>query len=237
VSQGTLQWAALSYGDQAIYNLEAGWRIDDRKLITEHSAAQIFGGHIRGSFTWDLATHAMPQCEFQLKGINMHEALANLSPEHLDAEGHASGVLHLVRSPTGELSGSVELTFDAPGLLRIGEVAEVRQMLVGNVGLELANLAMHDLRQYPFKEGKVYLESVGENAQLKINFIRQPGARSTEIPPRTGTLHGQEVRVRSLVVPTINLTIPVRGISLAVILSQVSGIHPLIETSAQQPGK
>lgn len=237
VRQGTLQWAALSYGNQAVYNFEADWRIEDQKLITERCAAQIFGGHVRGSFTWDLATHAMPQCEFQLKSINMHEALANLSPEHLDAEGHASGVLHLVRSPAGELSGSVELTFDEPGLLRIGEVAEVRQMLVGNVGLELANLAMQDLQHYPFKEGRVFLESVGENSQLKINFIRQPEAHTEETPPRKGSLNGQEVQVRSLVVPTIDLTIPIRGTSLAVILSQVSGIHPLIETSREQPGK
>jgi len=60
--------------------------------------------------------------------------------------------LHLSRNSVRELSGSVELTFDEPGILRIGEVAEVRQMLVGNVGLELANLAMYDLRQYPSRK-------------------------------------------------------------------------------------
>ena len=87
----------------AVHDLEAAWRIDDQKLITERGAAQLFDGHIRGSLTWDLATHAMPQCDFQLKSINMHEALANLSPQHLDAEGHASGVLHLIRSSGGAI--------------------------------------------------------------------------------------------------------------------------------------
>ncbi len=237
VRQGRLHWAALSYGTQAVHNFETDWYIEDQKLITKRCAAQLFDGHIQGSLTWDLATHAIPQCDFQLKSINMHKALANLSPEHLDAEGRASGVLHLSRSSVGKLSGSVELTFDEPGLLRIGEVAEVRQMLVGNVGLELANLAMYDLQQYPFKEGKVYLESVDENSQLKINFVRQPSLHTKVTPPRQATLNGQEVRVRSLVVPTIDLTIPIKGTSLATILSLISGVRPLFETSGEQSGK
>ena len=237
VRQGMLRWASLSYGVQAVHNFETTWHIDGQKLLTEHCAAQLFDGHIKGSLTWDLGTHAMPRCDFRLKGIDMHKALANLSPEHLDAEGQASGVLHLSRNSAGELSGSLEMTFEEPGILRIGEVAEVRQMLVGNVGLELANLAMYDLRQYPFKEGKVYLESVGENSQLKIHFVRQH-SRSTEvIPLPQGILNGEEARVRSLVVPTIDLTIPIRGITFADILSLISGVRPLIEINGEQSGK
>jgi hypothetical protein len=237
VRQGVLHWAALSYGNQAVHNLKTDWRIDDQKLRTERGAAQIFGGHIRGSLTWDLATHAMPQCDFQLKNIDMHEALANLSPQHLDAEGRASGVLHLVRSPAGELSGAMELTFDEPGVLHVGEIAAVRRMLVGNVGLELAKLAMHELQQYPFKEGRIYLESVGENSQLKVKFVRQPRAHPEVTPPRKEIVNGQEIQVRSLVVPTIDLTIPIKGTSLATILSWVGGVRPLIEARREQPGK
>jgi len=131
----------------------------------------------------------------------------------------------------------VELTFDEPGILRIGEVAEVRQMLVGNVGLELANLAMYDLRQYPFKEGKVYLESIGENSQLKIHFVRQHNRSTVVIPPRQAILNGEVARVRSLVVPTIDLTIPIRGATFADILSLISGVRPLIEINGEQSGK
>ena len=237
VRQGMLRWASLSYGTQALHNFETAWHIDGQKLLTERGTAQLFEGSIKGSLTWDLETHAMPQCDFQLKSIDMHKALANLSPEHLDVEGRASGVLHLSRNSVGELSGSVELTFDEPGILRIGEVAEVRQMLVGNVGLELANLAMYDLRQYPFKEGKVYLESVGENSQFKIHFVRQHNRSTVVIPPRQGILNGDEARVRSLVVPTIDLTIPIRGTTFADILSLISGVRPLIEINGEQSGK
>lgn len=235
--QGTLHWATLSYGNHAVHDLRTDWRIDEQKLRTEHGVARIFGGSLKGSLTWDLATHAMPQCDFQLKGINMHEALAHLAPEHLDAEGRASGVLHLVRSPAAELSGSMTLTFDEPGLLRIGEIPEVRQMLVGNVGLALANLAMRDLRRYPFQEGWISLESNGENSQLQIHFMRKPGAPTEVTPPQKEILDGQEVQVRSLVVPTIDLTVPIRGTSLATILTLVSGVRPLIEASHQQSGK
>jgi len=235
--QGVLHWAALSYGTQTIHNLETAWHIDGQKLITERAAAQLFDGHIQGSLIWDFATHALPQCDFQLKSINMHKALTNLSPEHLDADGHASGVLHLIRNSEGKLSGSVELTFDEPGLLRIGEVAEVRQLLVGNVGLELANLAMYDLQRYPFKEGWVYLESSDENSQLKINFVRQPSHHTQVTPPHRATLNGQDVRVRSLVVPTIDLIIPIKGTSFADILSLISGVRPLLETSREPSGK
>jgi hypothetical protein len=96
---------------------------------------------------------------------------------------------------------------------------------------------MYDLRQYPFQEGKVYLESVDENTQLKIHFVRQH-SRSTEvIPLPQGILHGEEARVRSLVVPTIDLTIPIRGITFADILSLISGVRPLIEINGEQSGK
>lgn len=237
VRQGMLHWAALSYGTQAVDNLETAWSVDSQRLITERSVAKLFDGHIRGSLTWDLATHAIPQCDFQLTSLDMHKVLANLSPEHLDAEGHASGVLHLSRSSEGKLSGSVELTFDEPGILRVGEVAEVRQMLIGNVGLELANLAMYDLQQYPFKTGRVYLESIEENSQLKINFVRQHSRPTKTTSPHQETLNGQEVEVRSLVVPTIDLTIPIRGTSFATILSLISGVRPLIENSREQSGK
>jgi hypothetical protein len=233
VRQGTLHWAALSYGTQAVDNLETAWSIDGQKLITERSVAQLFDGHIRGSLTWDVTTHAIPQCDFQLTSMNMHKVLANLSPQHLDAEGHASGVLHLSRSSEGTLAGSVELTFDEPGILRVGEVAEVRQMLIGNVGLNLANLAMSDLQQYPFKAGKVDLESIDENSQLKINFVRQHSRPTKATSPHQETLNGQEVEVRSLVVPTIDVTIPIRGTSFAAILSLISGVRPLIENSRE----
>jgi hypothetical protein len=169
----------------------------------------------------------------QIKSINIHEALANLSPEHLDAEGNVSGFLHLVLSKEGELSGYVDLTFDGPGVLRIGEIEEVKRMLVGNFGLDLANLAMRDLKHYPFKEGKLYLESLGKNSQLKIKFVRQPRTEADVTPPHKEIINGKEVWVGSLVVPTLDMTIPITGKSFAEILSLVSGVHPLIETVSQ----
>jgi hypothetical protein len=155
--------------------------------------------------------------------------LANVSPEHIDAEGNASGFLQLTRSPEGALSGYVDMAFDGPGILKIGEIEEVKQMLVGNFGLALANLAMRDLKQYPFREGGLALESSGENSQLKIKFVRQPRTRADVKPPHKEVINGTEVWVGSLVVPTIDMTIPITGKSLADILSMVSGIHPLIE--------
>jgi len=237
VRNGVMRWAALTYSNNALNNLDASWRIDGQMLMTDRCAAQIFDGHISGSPAWDLVTHAMPRCDFQLKSINIHEALANLSPEHLDAEGNVSGFLHLVLSKEGELSGSVDLTFDGPGILRIGEIEEVKRMLVGNFGLDLANLAMHDLKHYPFKEGRLYLESLGKNAQLKIKFVRQPRTEADVTPPHKEIINGKEVWVGSLVVPAIDMTIPITGKSFAEILSLVSGVHPLIETVSEQHGK
>ena len=235
VRDGVLQWAALTYSNNAVNNLDASWRIDSHMLTADRCAAQIFGGHLSGSLAWDLVTYALPRCDFQMKSINIHEALANLSPEHIDAEGEASGVLHLALSPESDLSGSVDLTFDEPGILRIGEVEEIKRMLVGNFGLELANLAMHDLKQYPFQEGRLYLESVGENSQLKIKFVRQPRTEADVKPPHKEIINGTEVWVGSLVVPTIDMTIPITGKSLAEILSLVSGVHVLSEVASGQP--
>jgi hypothetical protein len=237
VRDGVMQWAALTYSNNAVNNLDMSWRIDNHILMADHCAAQIFGGHLSGSLAWDLITSALPRCDFQLKTINIHEALANLSPEHIDAEGEASGLLHLALSPESGLSGSVDLTFDGPGILRIGEVEEIKRMLVGNVGLDLANLAMHDLKQYPFQKGRLYLESVSENSQLKIKFVRQPRTEADVKPPHKEIINGTEVWVGSLVVPTIDMTIPITGKSLAEILSLVGGVHLLSEAASEQPGK
>jgi hypothetical protein len=237
VRDGVLQWAALTYSNNALNSLAMSWRIDRQMLTTDRCAVQIFDGHLTGSPAWDLVTHAIPRCDLQIKSINIHEALANLSPEHLDAEGNVSGFLHLVLSKEGELSGYVDLTFDGPGVLRIGEIEEVKRMLVGNFGLNLANLAMRDLKHYPFKEGKLYLESLGKNSQLKIKFVRQPRTEADVTPPHKEIINGKEVWVGSLVVPVLDMTIPITGKSLAEILSLVSGVHPLIEAVSEQHGK
>ena len=105
VRDGVMQWAALTYGSYALNNLDASWRIDGRMLMTDRCAAQIFDGRISGSLAWDLVTHAMPLCDFQMESINTHAALANIAPQHLDAEGNAGGFLHLVLSDEGEMSG------------------------------------------------------------------------------------------------------------------------------------
>jgi hypothetical protein len=217
----------LRYGNNALYDFAASWHIDGQRLVADRCTARLFGGHISGAPTWDLATDAVPRCDFQIESINMHEALANVSPEHVDAEGSASGSLHLLRDPEGELSGYADLVFDGPGVLRVGEIEEVERMLAGNFGLDLANLAMHDLKQYPFREGRLYLESLGKNSQLKVKFVRQPRTEADVTPPRREVINGTEVWVGSLVVPTIDMTVPITGKSLAEILSVVSGVHPL----------
>jgi hypothetical protein len=237
VRDGVLQWAVLTYGNNAVNNLDASWRIDSHLLTADRCTAQIFGGHLSGALAWDLVAHALPRGDFQVKSISIHDALANLSPEYIDAEGKASGSLHLALSPQGELSGSVDLTFDGPGILRIGKIEEVKQMLVGNFGLDLANLAMHDLQRYPFQEGRLYLESAGTNSQLQIKFVRQPRTEAARTPPRKEVINGVEVWVGSLVVPTIDMTIPITGKSLAEILSLVSGVYPLGEAASERAGK
>jgi hypothetical protein len=237
VHNGVTQWSNLRYGDNAVNNFDASWRIESQMFTIDRLAAQTFDGDISGSPQWDLVTHAMPRCDFQITSIDMHAALANISPAHLDAEGKASGSLYMTLSKEGELSGHVDLAFDGPGILRIGQIEEVKQMLAGNFGADMANLAMHDLAHYPFKEGKLHLESLGENSQLKVKFVRQPRTRADKTPPHKEIINGNEVWVGSLVVPTIDMTIPISGKSFAEILSMTSGLHPLIQAVSQQPGK
>jgi hypothetical protein len=237
VHDGVTQWSGLTYGDNVVNNFDASWQIDSQMLTVDRLAAQIFDGHISGSPQWDLVTHAMPRCDFHIKSIDMHAALANASPEHLDAEGNASGSLHMALSKEGELSGYVDLAFDGPGTLRIGQIEEVKQMLVGNFGADMANMAMHDLAHYPFKEGNLHLESLGENTQLKIKFVRQPRTAADKTLPHKEIINGKEVWVGSLVVPTTDMTIPISGKSFAEILSMISGLHPLIQAVSHQPGK
>jgi hypothetical protein len=110
-------------------------------------------------------------------------------------------------------------------------------MLVGSCGADMASLAMHDLERYPFQEGTLHLESKGSNSLLKVKFSRQPRTAADKMPPRKEIINGKEIWVGSLVVPKIDMTIPISGKSFAETLSMVSGYQPLIRTDRQQPGK
>jgi sortase (surface protein transpeptidase) len=96
---------------------------------------------------------------------------------------------------------------------------------------------MHDLEHYPFKQGALHLESAGENSQLKIKFVRQPKSAADVVSPHKEIINGREVLVGSLVVPTIDMTIPITGQSLAEILAIVGGVHPLFASAGTQPEK
>jgi hypothetical protein len=236
VHEGLTQWASLTYGTNAVHNLDASWQIVGNVLTVSHFTARIFNGTISGSSALDLVTREMPPSDFQITSINAHEALTNISPEHLDAEGNTTGSMHLMLSK-GELTGHLNLAFDGPGVLRVGQTEEVQRALAGNFGLDMANLAMHDLDHYPFRTGALDLESVGSNCQLKVRFVRQPRAQSDVTTPRKEIVNGKEVLVRSLVVPIIDMTIPITGESLGEILSMASGINPVITGFSAQAGK
>ena len=237
VRGGATRWVKFSYRGNAVNNVDATWRADGERLTFDRIVAQIFGGEISGSPQFDLATREIRGFDLRIKSIDAHQALVNLSPEHLDADGSASGILHLAMSAQGELSGHADLSFDAPGVLRIGQIEELQRMLAGNFGAEMASLAMHDLEHYPFKQGTLHLESAGANSELKINFVRQPKTAGDKTVPHKELIDGREVWVGSLVVPKIDLTIPIAGKSFAEILSMVSGFHPLIEAVGKHSGK
>jgi dicarboxylate transporter DctA-like protein len=237
VRSAVTRFAAFTYGTNSISNLDATWHDDGRVIECERCALEIFGGTVSGSPAFDLVSHEIRPCDLEVRAIDVHRALANLSPEHIDADGNVSGVLHLNLSKQGELSGNVELAFDGPGLLKIGEIEEVKRMLIGNFGLDMANLAMHDLRHFPFKQGSLQLQSIGESAQLKIKFVRQARTAADMATPHKEMINGKEVLVRSLVVPSIDMTIPITGESLAEILATVSGLTPTLQAASGQGGK
>lgn len=237
VRDAVTKFAAFAYGKNSISNFDATWHGDGRMIACERCALEIFGGRVSGSPAFDLVSREMPPCDLEIRAIDVHRALANLSPEHIDADGSASGMLHLKLSKRGELFGRVELAFDGPGLLKIGEIEEVKRMLIGNFGLDMANLAMRDLRHFPFKQGSLQLESIGETAQLKIKFVRQARSAADTATPHKEMINGKEVLVRSLVVPTIDMTIPITGESLAEILATVSGLTPTFQATSGLGGK
>jgi len=67
----------------------------------------------------------------------------DLAPDRLDAEGTASGWVHGVLGTEGEVAGSASFTFDGPGVLKVGQITQVKQLLVSSFGTDLAELAMH----------------------------------------------------------------------------------------------
>jgi hypothetical protein len=237
VRNGIVRCTTLSMGENRVNNLDVNWAVDGPKLTIGRLSAEIFDGTLTGAPSIDLATHEMSHGDFQIKSVDVHKLLANVSPEHLDAVGKATGAAHLALTSKGELSGVIDLAFDGPGTLRIGQIDEIKQMLVGNFGLDLANLAMHDLEHYPFREGALHLESAGQNSELKIKFVRQPKSAADVVSPHKEIINGREVLVGSLVVPAIDMTIPIVGQSLAEILAIVGGVHPELGSAGTSRGK
>jgi hypothetical protein len=78
---------------------------------------------------------------------------------------------------------------------------------------------------------------VGQHSELKIKFIRQPRRETEMTAPHKEIINGQEVWVGSLVVPVIDMTIPIIGKSLAEILAIASGVRPRREAVRQPNGK
>lgn len=234
---GMTQLAEFSYSGNVIKNVEAAWHADGAMLTFDRLSGQIFGGEISGALHVDLAVQALHGIDLGIRSIDAHQALANVAPAHLDAVGVVSGVLRAKSSGGGDLSGHADLSFDRPGVLRIGQIDELQRMLAGSFGAEMASLAMHDLERYPFREGTLHLESAGLNSELKIHFVREIRTDADRTAPRKEIINGKEVWVGSLVVPKIDLTIPIAGKSFAEILSLVSGFHPLIESVGKQSGK
>jgi hypothetical protein len=72
---------------------------------------------------------------------------------------------------------------------------------------------------------------------LKIKFVRQPRTSADGTAPRKEIINGKEVMVRSLVAPTIDMTIPIVGKSLGEILAIVTGASTLNETVSRPMGK
>jgi hypothetical protein len=237
VRGGTTQLAEFSFSGNAIKNVEGAWHTDGAMLTFDRLSAQIFGGEISGAPHVDLAAQELQGLDLRIKSVDAHQALANISPAHLDAEGVVSGTLHMVSGGETNLSGYADLSFDRPGVLRIGQIDELQRMLAGSFGADMANLAMHDLERYPFREGTLHLESAGLNSELKIHFVREIRTDADRTAPRKEIINGKEVWVGSLVVPKVDLTIPIAGKSFAEILSLVSGFHPLIESVGKQSGK
>jgi len=198
VRGGTTRLVEFSYGGNAIKNVESSWRVDGALLTFDRINAHIFGGEISGAPRIDLAAQTLQGLDLGIRSIDAHQALANVAPAHLDAEGVVSGVLHAESSGVGDLSGHADLSFDRPGVLRVSQIGELQRMLTGSFGADMASLAMHDLEHYPFKEGTLHLESAGLNSDLKIHFVREIRTDADRTVPRKEIINGREVWVGSL---------------------------------------
>ncbi len=227
VRGGTVGWASMIYGSNAVSDFTAAFGVDKGVLSIDRFGGRIFDGSVTGNVaSVDLARRTAASIDLQVKSIDMHKVLANISPNRIDADGFVSGTGKFQVGENESLSGRLDLAFDGPGILRVGEIPALEQKLAGNFGGDLAQLAMQDLHDYPFREGKLELESQGTNTLLKIKFVRQPRSGAEKIKPRKEIINGREVWLGSLVVPTIDMSIPITGKSLADVLSIAAGLHP-----------
>lgn len=226
---GSIAWTSLTYGNNVMSGFNAAWGLDQGVLSIDNFDGRVFDGEVAGGVkSMNLAARTAGQLDLRIKSIDIHKVLANIVPDRIDADGRVSGTGNLAVGENTAVAGHLDLAFDGPGILKAGEIPELEQKLAGNFGADLAQLAMRDLRHYPFKEGKLHLESQGINTLLQIKFVRQPRTGAEKIKPRKEIINGREVWVGSLVVPVIDMSIPITGESLTDILSMAAGLHPVL---------
>jgi hypothetical protein len=222
-------------------------------LWASQTKATAFSGQFNGEGDGDLVQGTLTKAKVQIAHVDQHQALANLAPEKIDAEGPMSGTVELwtEAGAGGQAGGPLQmkgdLTADKEGRLMVKDESISKQLggnLAGvNAGplmpKDYGNIVIGQLKNYPYLQGHIQLSMAGKHPELQLSYKRpslKEGEPGYNIPVET-VVKGVKVTVpMSYAVQLAGVSVELRHMTIEELLGKIVGWeNTLFVPPASQP--
>lgn len=234
----TLAFDHFGYGQNTLDDFTACLILDKGKLSVGPDAQCAFaGGTITAAAEVDLLRPALMSATLKLKQIDQAIISQNMLPERFSAEGIVDGEISITRDPRDHLVGSIELTSDTAGRLKLDR--ELSQKLLAPAARAAAidagatlppsfdQIVTGQLANYPYTTGKLTARDSGEDLELMLNYTRvaltpgEPGYGVKVTVEGHDVLNNYPLHIKGLTLALAHYTVPE-------VLAKASGFAALI---------
>lgn len=217
IRRGALTFASLKISRQVVHQGALAWRLRHQRLTITRGAAHWATGQLRVTGEFDLVPRR-GAATIVLTHFSQQRLFALLAPGRVNVVGIGTLQAHLAFNWRGGVTGNIELTGRAGGFLQLHQVPLLRNVLAGTYGQPLANAMADDLHDYPFTREEVRVSLAADTMTFKCAFLRGPG-NPLHLKPRVIVLGGKKILFKPGDLRRVNLTIPVRHLTLRRLLT------------------
>ena len=178
ISDGQLLAEKLTLGPNSATGISAALSLDHGRASITQAALSFADGKLTGDAALTLPLK-FDSLHLHFTGVSQEPLSQNLYPDSFSAQGKISGNLSLARNADQTLTGSVDLTADQPGHLKVSRQAGLGSGIADTSGLI----------DYPYEKGATTLRDDAAGLHVQLDYSAAP-ARPNEItrPDLTASL-------------------------------------------------